>query len=142
MGGELDWVGYDLYEVSRIYDRLNYKQKLKDIRNPQEFLSKFIGLFRDVTEPSEYVTRETHYALSNAGFNFSPENGFEGVTNLQYLQVRNRVLEGLVIQEINAVKKDPRAQAWWESVMGGLSRIFGEAYWERAEKVREIVEEY
>ncbi len=138
MKNVLEWVGYDLSKVSQIYKDLNPTKKLDGVENSQEFLSKFVGIFMSIDEPSSYVTRETHYALSNAGFYFLEEQGFESINPQQYIRVRDKILEALVDLEISTLNQPP-SQAWWSSRMGSLNFIFGKTQEEISERVRELV---
>jgi hypothetical protein len=128
---------HDLQRVREVYDKLGPKEKLEDVPNSREFMPMFFEVFEgNFLYLLDYVDRETHYALSNAGYVFSGSH-FENIDSKQYLRVRAQILEALVHQEIKAIRLG--GKFWWESMMNSLGWIFGETLEERNKAVRGFV---
>ena len=133
-----DWTDYDLSKISQIYGDLSDDKKLKNFPNAKQFLEKVIEMKSGRTEPlSSYVSRETHYALSDADFNFSEGNGFERITHEGYLRVRDKILEGHVYADMQAIRVG--GKPYWASIMTGFKWMFGRTQEERTQKVLELV---
>lgn len=98
-----DWTSWDFENICTIYDSLQTSQKINCLES-NHFI-KIIdssGLFADEFE--SLIRRETHYALSNAGYLFSNSNiAFEGITHEQYERVRKVVLEAFVNRAVEVI---------------------------------------